>query len=155
MCNIKSIVMVASLLWISGSLCLRADLIQPTRTLRGENVKPGRLIVFTEPPGLMVSLDGKTVGRAPVFLESVAQGSHELEVAGKKTPIVVAPGEALRLSFFKGKFIEIVPEQTDAAAQPQTAEQKPVQQPGPQQKPQTGEQLEPGYFPLKPSGPIY
>jgi hypothetical protein len=25
----------------------------------------------------------------------------------------------------------------------------------PEQKPQEGEQLEPGYFPLKPSGPIY
>jgi hypothetical protein len=57
--------------------------------------------------------------------------------------------------FFKGKFIEIVPEQTDAAAQPQTAEQKPVQQPGSEQKSQNSEKLEPGYFPLNPRGPIY
>jgi len=142
-------------MWMPVTYRFGADLIEPTHTHKGESVKPGQLFVFSEPPGLVVTQNGKTLGKTPVFLESVEQGTHELQLAGKETIIDIAPGEARRLSFFKGKFIEIPAEQTGAAEQPHTAEQKLVQKPVPQQKPQEGEQLEPGYFPLKPSGPIY
>ena len=147
--------MAACLMWMPVTYCFGADLIEPTRTLKGENVKTGQLFVFSEPPGLVVTLNGKTLGNTPVLLESVEQGTHELQVAGKETIIDIAPGETRRLSFFNGKFIEIPTEETAAPEPPQAMEQQPAQKPGSEQKSQTSEQLEPGYFPLKPSGPIY
>jgi hypothetical protein len=89
-----------------------ADLIQPTRTLEDENVNPGKLFVFSEPPGLLVTLDGKALGKAPVYLDSVTEGPHKVQVADKDTTIVIAPGEVRRLSFFKGKIIDLTSKET-------------------------------------------
>jgi hypothetical protein len=153
--NALFIAMMACLLCMPATYGARADLIEPTRTLKDENVIPGKLFVFSEPPGLVVTLDGKALGKSPVYLDSVAQGPHEVQVAGKDTTIVIAPGEVRRLSFFKGKFIDITSEEAGASEQPQTAEQKPAQKPESEQKAQKSEKLEPGYFPLNPRGPIY
>ena len=120
---------MACLLWMPVTFSFGAELIEPTRTIKGENVEPGKLFVFSEPPGLMVTLDGKALGKTPVQLDSVDQGSHELRVAGKETTILITAGEILRLSFFKGRFIEIPPEETGAPKQPHTVE-KPLQKPG-------------------------
>ena len=146
---------IVCFLWMPAAQCFGGELIEPTRTLKGENVKPGKLFVFSEPPGLAINLDGKAVGKTPVSLETIPQGTHVLRVKNEETTIIMAPGEVRRLSFFKGKFIEIPSEETGALEPPQTVEQQPVQKPGSEQKSQNSEKLEPGYFPLNPRGPIY
>ena len=147
--------MIVCFLWMPATQCFGGELIEPTRTLKGENVKPGKLFVFSEPPGIAINLDGRAVGKTPVILESIPQGTHVLRVKNEETTIIMAPGEVRRLSIFKGKFIEIPSEETGAPEQAQTVEQQPAQKPGSEQKSQNSEKLEPGYFPLKPSGPIY
>ena len=135
--------------------CFGSELIEPTCTLKGENVKPGKLFVFSEPPGLAINQDGKAVGKTPVSLESIPQGTHVLRVKKEETTIIMAPGEVRRLNFFRGKFIEIPSEETGAPEPPQAMEQQPAQKPGSEQKSQNSEKLAPGYFPLNPRGPIY
>ena len=153
--NALFLTMIVCFLWMPAVQCFGGELIEPTRTLEGENVNPGKLFVFSEPPGLAINLDGRAVGKTPVSLESIPQGTHVLRVKNEETTIIMAPGEVRRLSFFKGKFIEIPPEKTGAPEPPQTAEQQPAQKPGSEQKSQKSEKLEPGYFPLNPRGPIY
>jgi hypothetical protein len=147
--------MTVCFLWMPATQCFGDELIEPARTLKSENVKPGKLFVFSEPPGIAINLDGKAVGKTPVILGSIPQGTHVLRVKNEETTIIMAPGEVRRLSFFKGKFIEIPSEETGAPEPPQTVEQQPAQKPGSEQKSQNSEKLEPGYFPLKPSDPIY
>ena len=147
--------MIVYFLWMPAAQCFGGELIEPTRTLNGENVKPGKLFVFSEPPGLAINLDGKAVGNTPVSLESIPQGTHVLRVKNEETTVIMAPGEVRRLSFFKGKFIEIPAKEKGAPEQPQTVGEKPAHKPESEQKGQKSEKFEPGYFPLNPRGPIY
>jgi len=147
--------MIVCFLWMPATQCFGGELIEPTRTLKGENVKPGKLFVFSEPPGLAINLDGKAVGKIPVSLESIPQGTHVLRVKNEETTIIMAPGEIRRLSFFKGRFVEVPVEEESTDKQPKAEVTEHAQKQSSEQKPEKGEQLEPGYFPLKPSGPIY
>ena len=153
--NALFLTMIVGFLWMPAVQCFGGDVIEPTRTLEDGNVKTGKLFVFSEPPGIAIKLDGKAVGKTPVSLEALPQGTHVLRVKNEETTIIMAPGEVRRLSFFKGKFIEIPSEETGAPEPPQTAGQQPAQKPGSEQKSQDSEKLEPGYFPLNPRGPIY
>ncbi|MBI5495234.1 MAG: PEGA domain-containing protein [Deltaproteobacteria bacterium] len=49
------------------------------RSLLGP-VKPTRLVVVTDPPGALVSVDGKAVGPAPYSVNDLAQGPHSVAV---------------------------------------------------------------------------
>ena len=151
--NALFLAMIACFLWMPATQCFGGELIEPTRTLKGENVKPGKLFVFSEPPGLATNLDGKAVGKTPVSLESIPQGTHVLRVKNEETTIIMAPGEVRRLSFFKGKFIEIPSEETGAPEPPQTAEQQPVQKPGSEQKSAKGRKARTGLFPAETQRP--
>ena len=159
MIRVKRIVlinaMIACCLWLPATYCLGSGLIEPTRTLEGEKPKPAKLSIFSEPPGLKVLLDGKAVGITPVHLEVVGQGSHDLQVEGRETAIIIAPGEVRRLSFFKGEFIDFPVEEDKPREEPKAAPEKSTQQAGAEQAADKNEELEPGFFPLNPRGPIY
>lgn len=152
----KNLFIVCSifLLWSVGNSSLGADRIEPTRLPAQDRMTAGKLAVFSEPPGLAVVLDGKPSGQTPVRIESIAPGTHELQIENKEKTIFVNPGQELRISFFKGSFIEIPASETTPSQQPEAKEPTPPQkQPTPPQ-PDESKLLEPGYFPLEPSGPI-
>ena len=46
---------------------IASDLIEPTRTLEGTSDQSAKLSVFSEPPGLQVTLDGAAIGKTPVL----------------------------------------------------------------------------------------
>ena len=149
------IAMGVSFWWLPATYSSGSGLIEPTRTLDEEKAKPGQLSIFSEPPGLRVLLDGKDVGKTPVHLEAVGQGSHDLRVEDKETTISIAAGEVRRLSFFRGAFVEIPLQQKMPLEQPTAVNDKPIQEPASEQTTQKREKLQPGYFPLNPRGPIY
>jgi len=132
-----------------------AELIEPTRVLEDDNQKSGQLSVFSEPPGLGVTLDGKAIGKTPLILKSVAQGTHVLRIEKKETMITIGPGEVRRLSFFKDAFVEIPAEEKVTREAPKAAEQMPVRVSDSEQSAEKSQKLEPGYFPLNPRGRIY
>lgn len=98
------------------------DLIPPTRTLEGPVILPGKLTVVSEPPELKVFLDGSEIGQTPIWLKEVKPGLHTLRVHESKTDVFVDPGKTVTLSFFKGSFIDVPPEQEE---QPAPQETKP------------------------------
>jgi hypothetical protein len=149
------IAMGACLLWMPATYSLGAKLIEPTRALEGENQQPGTLSIFSEPPGLGVTLDGKSIGKTPLTIDSMSQGTHILRVENKETKITIDPGEARRVSFFKDALVELPVEEKATREAPTAAEKQPVHVSGSQQAAENGQTLEPGYFPLNPRGPIY
>ena len=56
-----------------------SELIKPTRALDSTGEKLGKLSVFSEPPGLEVTLEGTIIGKTPIFLDEVKPGSHRLQ----------------------------------------------------------------------------
>ena len=84
----------------------------------------------------------------------VTPGTHHLKVEDAKTEIYVIPGKSLRLSLFKGTFIEVKEKEKETIQKPEeaTAEKKPAE---PTEE-KTGYQpkYDPAYWPLKPGGPI-
>ena len=57
-----------------------AELIEPSRTLDGQQKPMGRLSVFSEPPELDVLLDSVEIGKTPVISKEVTSGVHILRV---------------------------------------------------------------------------
>ncbi len=88
---------------ISG---LQAELLEPTRSLKAADEDPGRLTVFSEPPGLSVKLDGALVGQTPMRIERVEPGIHQLQVSESTTEINIEPDKTFHISLFKNKFIQ-------------------------------------------------
>jgi len=84
-----------------------SELIKPTRALDSTGEKPGKLSVFSEPPGLEVRLEGTIVGNTPILLDEVEPGSHRLRVKDSETDISIEPGKTLQISLYKDKFILI------------------------------------------------
>ena len=84
-----------------------AELVEPTRTLQGEQETVGRLTVLSEPPGLKITLDGNSLGKTPAFLVEVEAGIHSLRVKGSETDIYIEPGKTLKISLYKEEFILI------------------------------------------------
>ncbi len=137
-----------SLAWSSG-------LIEPTRSLELTGENPGKLSVFSEPPGLDVSLDGARIGKTPVISKVVEPGTYALRVNGEETEIYIGPGKDLRLSLYKGLFVEIPAEKADARQQTEQSDGNNQKNPKAEQSTKKKEELHPRYWPFNPSGPIY
>ena len=114
----------------------------------------GKLSVFSEPPGFDVFLNKSKIGKTPILSVEVTPGIHNLKVENSETEIYLKPGQSLRLSLFKGTFIEVKEQAKETIQKPKedTVGKKPVE---PTEE-KTGYQpkYEPLYWPLKPGGPI-
>ena len=135
---------------------LHAQLIEPTRSLQDASGGAGILNVLSEPPGIEVQVDGRVIGKTPIFLARFTPGVHVLRIKDSETDIHLAAGKTTAISWFKGSFIEIpetVKPPAEIAKEPQSppAKPKPDEGPGAQQ----GTSNDPFYWPLNPRGPIY
>lgn len=142
---------------IASGCCLAgAELIEPSRNLDAGSNEPGRIWVFSEPPGLSVRIDGKEVGVTPIVSREIEAGGHTVRVADSSTQVQVPPGESVRLSLFKGQILML----TDVeAAASRSAPPKPASSPTPpradSQPPQPGPDRQPAFWPMNPRGQIY
>jgi hypothetical protein len=102
-----------------------SELIKPTRALDSAGEKPGKLSVFSEPPGLEVALEGTLIGKTPLFLDEVSPGSHRLQIKNSETDITIEPGKTLKISLYNDKFILIPATDKKPPEQSQTAETSP------------------------------
>lgn len=114
--------LVAIFLIISTGL--KAELIEPTRTLSKTPDDPGQLTVFSEPPGLGVKIDGTPVGQTPLRIQEVAPGTHRLQIRNSVTEIDLEPGMTFHVSLFRNKFIKFQVEKKETG---QTSETHPSQ----------------------------
>ena len=96
------------------SLSVCAELIEPSRTLKGQEKPVGQLSVFSEPPKMEVFLDGVEIGKTPVILKEVPSGVHILRVKDTEKEVTILSGKSLQLSFFKDSLIEIPGKKTGA-----------------------------------------
>lgn len=131
-----------------------AELIEPTRTLRGHKKPNGRLSVFSEPPGLDVLLDGLEFGKTPVISKEVTSGVHILRVKDIEKEITILSGKSLQLSLFKDVLIEVPEKKADAPTQPKLEENMATEEKKAQDSNKDKKQYDPFYWPLNPSGPI-
>ena len=99
-----------------------SELIKPTRTLDSAGEKPGKLSVFSEPPGFEVALEGTIIGNTPLFLDDVKPGSHRLRIKNSETDITIEPGKTLQISLYKDKFILIQATDKKSPKQPESVE---------------------------------
>ncbi len=118
-----------------------SELIKPTRTLDSTGEKLGKLSVFSEPPGLEVTLEGTIIGKTPIFLDELKPGSHRLRVKNSETDITIDPGKALQISLYKDKFILVPATDKKPPKQPETVEtnltkSKPPPPPAEDQRPE-------------------
>jgi hypothetical protein len=67
-------------LLVAVTFSISGELIEPSRTLEGQQKPMGRLSVFSEPPELDVLLDGVGIGKTPVISKEVTSGVHMLRV---------------------------------------------------------------------------
>jgi hypothetical protein len=118
----------------------------------GQNA--GKLSVFSEPPGLEVKMNGTLIGETPVELQAVEPGVHIIQVKASEIEIYVKQGKSLKLSWFKGSFIEIPVEVAETRKQ-QNGEKKETPQKEKPEKSAKKLDLEPLYWPLNPRGHIY
>ena len=131
------------------------ELIEPSRTLQSSEKTPGKLSVFSEPPGLDVFLNNSKIGKTPIISMEVTPGTHGLKVENSETEIYIMPGKPLRLSLFKGNFIEIKEQKKETIQKPKTETE--VKKQAESTKEKTGYQPkydDPAYWPLNPKGPI-
>jgi hypothetical protein len=135
---------------------LHAQLIEPTRSLKDVSDGTGLLNVLSEPPGKDVQLDGKVIGKTPLFSARLPTGVHVLRIGDSETEIRIAAGKTFAVSWFKGAFIEI-PETAKPPAETAQAPPQPGAAPRPEEPPaaQPGAANDPYYWPLNPRGPIY
>jgi len=136
------------------SLAWSSELIAPTRTLDSTGEKLGKLSVFSEPPGLEVTLDGAVIGNTPVITKVVEPGTHALRVNGEETEIYIGPGKDLRLRLHRGSFIEIPVATKEIRQQKQKSDAKTPGNQKSEQSTEKKEELHPFYWPINPSGPI-
>jgi hypothetical protein len=133
---------------------MAAELIEPTRTLKGQNDQKGRLSVFSEPPKLEVTLDGTEIGKTPVVARQVEPGIHILKVRDSETEIYVGSGKEHQYSWYKGSFIKI-PAKKETPKQQKAETAKPRQKKKTEKPSAREEDLQPLYWPLNPRGPIF
>jgi hypothetical protein len=104
---------------IANFSTLQAELIEPTRTLEGEQQTTGRLTVLSDPPGLEITLDGNSLGKTPAFLVEIDSGIHSLRVENSETDIHIEPGKILKISLHKDEFILMPVAEKKAEKQPE------------------------------------
>lgn len=143
------------LIFIAVGFSISGELIEPTRTIQKPEKAAGRISVFSEPPGLDVFLNNLMIGKTPILSMVVEQGTYNLKVKDSKKEIYVMPGKSLRLSLYKGHFIEIQEKEIEP---PQKSEEKATEKidtAEPEEKKTEYEPtFEPYYWPMNPSGPI-
>jgi hypothetical protein len=154
--NMLIIFLCGCLFVFTHSPLLAAELIAPTRDLKGKSEELGKLSISSNPPGLEVVLDGKVLGKTPLIELDVKAGDHILSVKDSELAIIVLPGKTLHLTWHRGSFIEI-PAKKPARSEPQTATEESQQRKDTRKA--TGstdktKNLDPLYFPLNPAGPI-
>jgi hypothetical protein len=152
--KLRGFLIAGFLLLLINSLSFASDLIEPTRTLSGMGHKEGKLSVFSEPPELAVKMDGTLIGETPLELQAVEPGVHVIQVKGSEIEIYVTPEKSVKLSWFKGAFIEIPVEVKEGRKQ-QDREKQEVPQKEKSEQSAKKTDLEPLYWPLNPRGPIY
>jgi hypothetical protein len=157
--QIQKIILLFPVLFFAIFMCIplrtTAELIEPTRALKGEEEPAGKLSVFSEPPQLNVTLDGTEIGKTPIISMDIGPGVHVLRIRDSEKSIVVESGKPLDLSWFKGSFIIIPieknesqkPQENQAAETPTAAKKK--------EQSESKDNLQPLYWPLNPRGPIY
>jgi PEGA domain len=116
--KLKRVLRAAALLFMIADIAMASDLIEPTRTLQSAADAAGSLTVLSEPPGLEVTLNDTRLGKTPVFLDRVKPGTHTLRVKDSETTIDIKPDAILRISLFKGRFINIPAAKTEAIKTP-------------------------------------
>jgi hypothetical protein len=136
------------------SLSIFAELIEPSRTLEGQQKPMGRLSVFSEPPEFDVLLDGVNIGKTPVISKQVSPGTHLLRVKDTEKEITILSGKSLQLSLYKDALTEIPEKKAEAPAQPKSEKKMPTQEKKPEASNKDKKQYDPFYWPLNPSGPI-
>ncbi len=138
--NLRRVLQAALLILLITDPAMASGLIEPTRTLQGAANATGILTVLSEPPGLEVALNGTHLGKTPLFLDRVKPGTHTLWVKDSETTIDIKPGAILRISLFKGRFINIPAAKTEAVKTP-AIQKKKVNKTRPPQPPprETGE----------------
>ena len=147
--------LIAGILYLLiNNLAFASDLIEPTQTLDGMGQSVGKLSVFSEPPGLEVRVDGTAIGKTPVELQAIAPGVHIIQVKASEIEIYVKPEKSVKLSWFKGAFIEI-PAAVKKTVKRQNGEKKESPQKEKQGQSAKKMDLDPLYFPLNPRGHIY
>ena len=140
------------------SLSVFAELIEPSRTLEGQQKPMGRLSVFSEPPELDVLLDSVEIGKTPVISKEVTSGVHILRVKDTEKEITILSGKSLQLSLFKDSLIEIPEKKAEALTQPKLEEKMATKKKKPdeptREKTEYKPKYDPLYWPLNPTGPI-
>ena len=115
------LVIMVSLNLIVISSAVPAELIEPSRSLGGEQQPTtGRLTVLSEPPGLKITLDGDSLGKTPTFMVEVEEGIHTLRVKDSQTDIYIKSGKTLKISLHKNEFILIPVKEKPVEEQPVT-----------------------------------
>ena len=141
-------------LLLAASYAWSSELIAPTRSLSGSIDEKATLSVSSEPPGLNVTLDGNVIGETPVIEKEIEPGSHVVRIGDSETQFYASSGKVIKLSWFKGTFIEMPLKKADDRQQPQpeVVTRKPKSKTeAPRQKPG---KYDPVYWPTNPTGPI-
>jgi hypothetical protein len=153
--KIKRLLSAGFLFLLINQISVASDLIGPTRTLSSPTENTGRLSVFSEPPGLDVEMDGALIGKTPVVDLKVESGRHVIRLQNVEAEIDAEPGQSIRLSWFKGAFITLPVEGQEARVQPSEAQNEAPKIKVSEQSDKKQETLQPLYWPLNPSGPIW
>jgi len=134
----------------------QAQLIEPTRSLQGTSEAAGQLNVLSEPPGIEVQLDGRVIGKTPIFSIKLPAGAHVLRIRDSETGIQIEPGRTAAITWFKGAFMAI-PQKTQPARETGPGSPVPAAKTEPPEAPaaQPAAPNDPFYWPLNPRGPIY
>jgi hypothetical protein len=157
--QIQKIILLFPVLFFAIFMCIplrtTAELIEPTRTLKGEEEPAGKLSVFSEPPQLNVTLDGTEIGKTPIISKDIKPGIHVLRVRDTEKSIVVESGKPLHLSWFKGSFISVPIEKNESEESQEKQEEEKPTAAKKKEPSESKDNLRPLYWPLNPRGPIY
>jgi hypothetical protein len=113
------------------------------------------LSVFSEPPGLDVDMDGAIIGKTPVVDLKVEPGRHVIRLKDVETEIDAEPGKSIKLSWFKGAFINITVEKQESRVRQIEEKNEASKIKISEQSDDKNEKLHPLYWPLNPRGFIY
>ena len=82
---------------------------------------------------LDVYVDGKKVGRTPVWLRQVEAAKHNLQIGGIETSVQVKKGKTVKIGFFKEALVKL-PEENKRAASSESTKKRESRSPSPQKE---------------------
>jgi len=138
--RVRVIAVLTAVLLLAMNVASAEELIAPSRSLNHEGKSEGKLMLFSEPPGLAASLDGKSLGKTPISIDEVNAGPHRLRIDGQETDMVIEADKTTAISLFKGHFVKI-PEVEETSARPAENEIAPAAETAP--RPATTEEYQP------------